>query len=224
MNRESYTLCYHNGKKHIDLAIRLGEEKDYGTAISFLVLGLEELIKYLVIQNYLADNKLFTDKEINSMFGSHTKKHEIIIEFLESTKPEFGEKFTLSVFKIMTKQPLTDDLKAVQANRFKEFGSMFGLTEQHLTVNEIDSFINWFNNKADTFKNKGLYVDREDKSTHLNKSKLISPNTIGEDDFNFVLKFSDSFFKQVTFSKDLDITDEELIDILNIDYTNSDNN
>ena len=30
MNRESYTLYYYNGKKHIDLAKRLGDEKDYG--------------------------------------------------------------------------------------------------------------------------------------------------------------------------------------------------
>jgi len=218
MDRESYTLCYHNGKKHLDLAKRLGDEKDYGAAISFFVLGLEELIKYLVIKNSLADKKLFTDKEINSLFSSHIEKHKIITEFLESTKLDFGEKFILSVFNIMTNQPLTDDLKAVQANRFKEFGSMVGLTEQHLTTEEIDAFIQWFKSNADTLKNKGLYVDREDKSTHLAKSKLTSPNSIGEDDYNLVSKFADSFLKQTTFSKDLDLTDDEFIKMLNSDF------
>ena len=217
MDRESYIQCYQNGKKHIDLAKRLGSENDFGTAISFFVLGLEELIKYLVIQNKLADNKLFSDKEINSLFGSHTEKHKIIIEFLESTKPTFAEKFIQLIFKNMTKQPLTEDLMEVQANRFKEFGSMLSYAETNLTEEEIDNFIFWLQNNADNLKNKGLYVDREDRSTHLAKSKLISPSKIAKEDFNLVMKFADSFLRQATFSKDLDITEDEFIKMLNSD-------
>jgi hypothetical protein len=117
----------------------------------------------------------------------------------------------------MTKQPLTDELKVIQSNRFKEFGSMVGLTENHLTDEEIDSFIKWFSIHADSFKNKGLYVDRVDKSTHLEKTELISPNVVSENDFNMVLKFADAFIKQITFSKDLDVTDDEFIKFLNSD-------
>ena len=217
MDRESYTLCYHNGKKHIELAKRLGDEKDYGTAITFFVLGLEELIKYLVIPGSLADDKLFTIKEINSLFSNHSEKHKIIIEFLESTKSEFAEKFIQSVFNNMTEQPLTDDLKNIQKNRFKQIGSILSTAENHLTDDEINVFIQWLDKNANTLKNKGLYVDREDKSTQLTKSKLVSPSDIRVEDFNLVLKFTESFLRQATFSKDLDLTDDEFIKMLNSD-------
>jgi AbiV family abortive infection protein len=218
MDRQTYTLCYYNGKKHIDLGKRLGEEKDYGTAITFFVLGLEELIKYLVVKMSLADKSLFTDAEINKIFGSHTGKHKIIIEFLQATKLDFGENFALATFNKMTNQPLTDELKLVDANRFKQLGSMVGLTERHLTGDEIDLFINWLSENADNLKNKGLYVDREDRSKSLVNTKLVSPSDTEEEDFNFVLKFTDSFLKQTTFSKDLDLTDDEFIKMLNDDF------
>jgi AbiV family abortive infection protein len=223
MDRESYNLCYQNGKKHIDLARRLGDDRDYGTAISFIVLGLEELIKYLVIKNALLNKKRFTDREINGLFSSHVEKHKIIVEFLESTKEDFAEKFILSLFNEMTNRPLTDDLKIVKKNRFREFGSMAGLTEKHLTENEINIFIHWVDKNADNLKNKGLYVDRESKSTHLEKSKLTSPNSVNENDFKLVLKFADSFLKQATFSKDLDLTDEEFEKLMNSEFGESQN-
>lgn len=215
MNKEEYTKIYLNGLKHIQLAKKLGTDKDYGTAITFFILGIEELIKYLVIPDWLADRQRFTDKEINSLFTSHAAKHEVIIEFLESTKLDFGEKNLQSIFYKMTNISLTDELIAVQKNRFREIGTIVGLTEQHLTSNETEAFIQWVKRKANTLKNRGLYVDRENQSVHLSKANLISPDSIGEQDYNLVLKFTESFLKQVTFSKDLDFTDEEFIDMLN---------
>ena len=218
MDREEYNLCFLNGKKHIVLAKTLADNNDFGTAISFLILGLEELIKYLVIQTAVADKTLFSDKEINNIFSSHKEKHKIIIELLRATKLEFGENFVLSVFNKMMKIPLTPELQEVQANRFKEFGTMVGLTERHLSTEEIDSFILWLQTKADELKNKGLYVNRESKSTHLSNSKLISPSDINKIEYDLILKFTDSLLKQASFSHILDISDDDFIKILNSDF------
>ncbi|HEU5289347.1 MAG TPA: AbiV family abortive infection protein, partial [Cyclobacteriaceae bacterium] len=192
MDREEYNQCYSNGKKHIDLAKRLGSENDFGTAVTFLVLGIEELIKFLVIQMSLGEDKRFSDKELNKLFSSHTDKHKIIIEFLEATKPIFAENFVLSLFNKMNNLPLTDELKEVDNNRFKELGSMVGLTEKHLTEEEIEAFIEWLARNADKHKNKGLYVDRLDKSKDLLTSRLTSPTETKKEDYELILKFADS--------------------------------
>ena len=218
MDREEYNQCYSNGKKHIDLAKRLGSENDFGTAVTFLVVGIEELIKFLVIQMSLGEEKRFSDKELSKLFSSHTDKHKIIIEFLKATKPDFAENFVLSLFNKMNNLPLTDELKEVDANRFKELGSMVGLTEKHLTEEEIEACIEWLDRNADKHKNKGLYVDRLDKSKDLLTSRLTSPTETKKDDYELILKFADSFFKQATFSKDIDITDEEFSKFLNGDF------
>ncbi len=218
MDREEYNQCYHNGKKHIDLAKRLGSENDFGTAVTFLVLGIEELIKFLVIQMSLGEEKRLTEKELNKLFSSHTDKHKIISEFLKATKPNFAENFVLSLFNKMNNLPLTDELKEVDNNRFKELGSMVGLTEKHLTENEIDAFIEWLDRNADKHKNKGLYMDRLDKSRDLLNSRLISPTETKKEEYELTFKFADSFLKQATFSKDIDITDEEFTKFLNGDF------
>ncbi|WP_418514209.1 AbiV family abortive infection protein [Corallibacter sp.] len=214
MNRENYLKCFENGEKHINLAKKLALDKDFGLAISFLILGLEELIKYLVIQTYSADNNTFSVKEMNKIFSSHFEKHKILIELLESTKLEFGEDFILSVYNKMTKKKLDDKLLKVQANRFKEFGSMVGITEKHLESHEIDSFIQWLKKQANNDKNRGLYVDKENNIENLSNLILVSPADVTKEEFDLALKFSESFLRQASFSKAIDITEDEFMELL----------
>jgi AbiV family abortive infection protein len=215
VNRENYLKCFKNGEKHINLAKKLALENDFGLAISFLILGLEELIKYLVIQTYVADNDTFSLKEMNKIFSSHFEKHKILIELLESTKLDFGEDFILSVYNKMTNKTLDDKLLKVQKNRFKEFGTMVGITEKHLSSKEIDSFIEWLKKQANNDKNRGLYVDIENDIENLSNSILVSPADVSKEEFDLALKFSESFLKQASFSKAIDITDNEFIELLN---------
>ena len=215
MEREDYLKCFKNGKKHINLAKTLSLEKDYGLAISFLILGLEELIKYLVIQMSVDDETIFSPKEVAKIFSSHREKHKILVELLESTKLDFGEDFIMSVYHKHINKPLNENLSKVQKNRFKEFGCMIGVTENHLTSDEIDSFIDWLNNKANNHKNRGLYVDKERNNSNLANSILVSPEEVTKSEFDLALKFSESFLKQASFSKDIDITEDEFIELLN---------
>jgi AbiV family abortive infection protein len=214
MERESYNLCYDNGKKHISLAKKLADENDFGTAITFLVLGMEELIKFLVIQMSSGDERRFTDKEFNKLFSSHTGKHQILKEFLKATKPGFEESFVLSLLNKMEGWPLDDKMKEADNNRFKELGSMLAM-EKHLTAEEIDQFILWLDTSADKQKNKGLYVDRTDTSGDFFAAPLGSPKDVTKEEYEMAHKFAESFLKQATFSKDIDITDEEFRDFLN---------
>ena len=217
MDRDDYNLCFISGKKHIDSARIMADIKNYGTAVTLLILGLEELIKYLVIQTALSDKTRFSESEINKVFSDHTTKHKIIIEFLESTKQNFGEKFRFSIFNKSNNNISSNELREIQENRFKEFGSMVGVIENSLTENEIDLFIEWLNNHANNDKNNGLYVNRNDKSKSINQTKLVSPTNIGKSDYEFILKFADSFLNQAIFSKDIDMTDEEFMEFLTSD-------
>jgi len=156
-------------------------------------------------------------KEVAKIFTSHQAKHDMIIELLESTKLDFGEDFIMSVFHKLTSRPLDDNLSKVQKNRFKEFGSIVGLTEAHLTTDEIDLFIQWLKNKANNDKNRGLYVDKERSNSNLSSSILVSPDDVTKKEFDLALKFSESLLKQASFSKAIDITEDEFIELLNSD-------
>ena len=68
MNREDYSEIYTNANNLIDSAIKVAEINNFGTAISLLVLGLEELIKYQVVLYNTADEKSFTDVEFDKVF------------------------------------------------------------------------------------------------------------------------------------------------------------
>lgn len=217
MEREEYVKCFENGEKHIKRAKILSKDEDYGFAISLLILGLEELIKYLVIQMSDDDNTIFSSKEIDKIYSSHQAKHKMIIELLESTKLGFGEDFIMSVYHKHINKPLNDNLSKVQENRFKEFGSMVGITETHLTSDEIDLFIQWLKNKANNDKNRGLYVDKERSNSNLSSSILVSPEEVTKEEFDLALKFSESLLKQASFSKAIDITEDEFIQLLNKD-------
>lgn len=217
MERDEYVKCFKNGEKLINRAKTLSKGEDYGFAISLLILGLEELIKYLVLQMSDDDNTVFSSKEVAKIFTSHQAKHDMIIELLESTKLDFGEDFIMSVYHKLTNRPLDDNLSRIQKNRFKEFGSMVGLTEAHLTTDEIDLFIHWLKNKANNDKNRGLYVDRERSNSNLSSSILVSPEEVTKEEFDLALKFSESFLKQASFSKAIDITEDEFIELLNKD-------
>ena len=144
-------------------------------------------------------------------------RHKLLIELLESTKPDFGEDFILSVYKKMTSKPLDNNLLKVQNNRFKEFGTMVGMTERHLTPDEINLFIDWLKKQANNDKNRGLYVglDKTNNSESLFNSVLVSPIDVSREDFYLALKFSNSFLKQASFSKAIDITESEFTELLN---------
>jgi len=208
-NRGNYIKIFENGSNHLKIASLLANQQYYGSALSHIVLGIEELIKYQVYLNYLADKNIFTEKEIFGVFRNHKTKHNLINEFSSSLSAKSSEDFLNYIFKSATGQTLTENDLKIEKNRFKEIGSFLRTAYKEINLTEVErkEFINWLNN-ADNLKNKGFYVDNFN-------DKWSFPSDLTESEFKVAYKFANALLKQTEVIKDLDITDDEFIDFLN---------
>lgn len=212
-DRDDYNKIYDNGVFHLEAAEILAEKSLFGFAISHIVLGIEELIKYQVFLNHQADNNLFK-AEIESIFRRHDKKHELIKEFQASLTQEFRQTFLESVFKISTGQELDEKHLAISQNRFKETGSFISSSypEMNLTEESLNNFFQWLEEvQSDHLKNNGFYVDFHDGNWQF-------PTSFTEEDYKRSCKYG-SLLKQLTdVVKSMDITDDEFMQMLNSDF------
>ena len=129
---EYYQICSENGKRHFLVADQIAAIKQYGMAISHLILGSEELLKGLVL---LMDHKGFNlrkIKGISRIFGDHRARHSVL-------KETFSVWLTIS--GILRKKP-----------SLKNF--LVG------TIEGISNYYWW--HQADDMKNRGFYVDFKD--------------------------------------------------------------
>lgn len=215
-HRDNYNKIFDNGLAHINSAKLLADNGKFGFAISHLILGMEELIKYQVVLNYFANSTSFDDKEVNpknrnSIFKDHLKKHDLIKEFQQSISKEFSDTFHDYVLHLATGQELKEKHLEIQKNRFKEIGSFFSVsyTEINIPESERASFFEWLG-KANNLKNNGFYVN-------WTMENFETPNDIEKTHYETALKFVDAILKQTEVIKSLDLTDDELIEILNSD-------
>lgn len=210
MTREQYNKIFNNGQAHIDASKILANNGDYGFAISHLILGIEELIKYqIVYTNICSEDQVFTNNEFNDVFYKHRTKHSLLEEFQKAISSEFSEDFIESVFYEFAGRELEEKHKKVRANRFKEMGSFMAIaySEINISENEKENFFNWLN-QANELKNRGFYVDRIDRI-------LQSPEDISKEEFELAFKYANAILKQTEVIKQLDITDEEFMAMLN---------
>lgn len=215
-DRNNYNKIFDNGQLHIDSAKLLAENGSFGFAISHLILGIEELIKYHVVLTHFANNSIFADKEINpanrnSIFRDHLKKHDLIKEFQQSISKEFTTEFFDYVFHKATGQELNEKHLAIEKNRFKEWGSFFNVSYSEINIPEEQrlKFFEWLENANET-KNKGLYVSWTD-------TNFDSPSEIQKEEFEIALNFANAILKQTEVIKSLDLTHNEIMDFLNED-------
>jgi AbiV family abortive infection protein len=204
MDRDNYIKIYENGVLHIETAKKAAQEENYGIAISHLILGSEELMKYQVCMCYFAKTSQFDEKEFEGVFKDHKTKLRLFKEFQESISPDFITAFTNSIVKGEDTSQMP-----IMKNRFKEMGSHLYHSYSHLNLNEEEKkeFLGWLSN-ANINKQKGIYVGFEN-------NKWSFPDTFSKGDYERALKFVEILSKQTEIIKHLDITDEELIDILN---------
>lgn len=215
-NKDSYNKIFDNGLLHINSAILLAEHNIFGFAISHLILGIEELIKYQVVLTHFADSTVFSDKEVNplnrnSIFRDHLKKHELIKEFQQSIFNEFANDFNDYIFHKATEQSLKEKHLEIEKNRFKEWGNFLNVAYREINIPETqrETFFEWLKNANDT-KNKGLYVNQTDTTFE-------SPSEITKAEFEISLNFANAILEQTKVIKSLDLTDDEFMDILNSD-------
>jgi AbiV family abortive infection protein len=214
--RDNYNKIFDNGLLHINTAKLLADNGAFGFAISHLILGIEELIKYQVVLTHFADNTVFADKEVNptnrnSIFRDHLKKHDLIKEFQQAISKDFTADFHDYIYHKATGQELKEKHIAIEMNRFKEWGSFFNVAYAEINIPEVErqSFFEWLKKANDT-KNNGLYVNWTPIS-------FDSPSDIKKEDFEAALKNANAILHQTEVIKSLDLTDDEFLDILNSD-------
>lgn len=213
MEREAYNKIFDNGLRHIECAKLLGQNKDFGFAISHLILGIEELIKYQVVMTKSVNDYSFDDvidpQKRKSVFRDHLTKHSLLREFQESTGDDFSSKFHELIFLKATGQDVTHVHPEVNDNRFKEWGAFFAIAGSDMNIPESqrNAFFEWLKN-ANDLKNKGFYAN------WINNN-METPSDVTLTQFEEALGYATSILKQTEFMKSVDLSDDEFIELLN---------
>ena len=207
MEKKEYDKIYYNGEKHIKCAEILAANNMYGFAISHLILGIEELIKYQVVMTSTV-NKYEFEKEIDSpkgktIFKDHLTKHRLIKEFQESVSQEFAGKYLQILIARLQGLNSTENSSYVESNRFKEWGLFFAHSgsEMNIPDNERDNFFEWLKQANDN-KNNGFYANRVD-------AVIITPERFTAADFEKILMYANCILMQTAFMKSVDLDDDE---------------
>lgn len=215
MDRLSYNKIFDNGVKHIECAKTLADNKLYGFAISHLILGIEELIKYQVVMTKSVNDYSFDDvldpQKRKSVFRDHLTKHDLLKEFQESISDDFANQFLQTVVARSSGLTLTEDHSHVLKNRFKEWGAFFAFagSEMNIPKEERNIFFEWLKNANDT-KNNGFYANWKNET-------IETPDNFTIDEYQRALTYASSILKQTEFMKSVDLSDEEFIELLNSD-------
>jgi len=163
MDKEGYWLdchfltgacdSYENGKRNFYYSDIASQNKDFGFAISHLVLGAEEMIKALILVCLHGDINFIDRKEKESIFRHHTFKHINIREFLFALTKKSQEDYETNILEY-TIHPEKCKNKYQITSIFLSKCLNLGVIEEK----EIDNLMRLLDS-ANDFKNKGIYVD-----------------------------------------------------------------
>jgi AbiV family abortive infection protein len=212
-NRDNYNKIFDNGVAHLKSAELLAVQESYGFAISHIVLGIEELIKYYVVMAK-SNNAEYFETETNphsrnSVFKDHLTKHGLIKEFQQAISEEFAEEHAKYVLDKIMDRPIKPEHVDIANNRFKEVGSFLGIAYREINLSEEEKtdFYKWLG-EANNLKNNGFYVN-------FNNGICKSPKEIDKEQYDRASKYAEVIKNQIEVQKHLDITDDEFIDLLN---------
>lgn len=205
--RANYAKIFENGENHLYAALLLEREGLYGFAVSHIVLGLEELIKYVVVRFHLMDDdrELFSpevsESGKSSVFRSHVKKHSLVAEFQEAVSEESVRQYEQMFKRIFGLNKDDDTHSQNDANRFRGIGALLHAAFEEINISDADKkdFLEWLR-MADQLKKLGLYVDRIG-------DELVSPNTISKEDFLRSYNYAKALLEQTRILTRLDTND-----------------
>jgi AbiV family abortive infection protein len=141
LTRDQYNRIFDNGVRHLDAAELLSKSGMFGFAVSHIVLGIEELIKYHIVSTHInteGEEQLFADESNpanrDSVFRSHLAKHDLIREFHLAISEEFSETFVTGLFKDMMGHELDNREREVMNNRFRSTCAFLGVAYRELSL------------------------------------------------------------------------------------------
>lgn len=194
--------CYENAVKHFETSDLLAGQKNYGFAISHLVLGAEELIKALILLKLNTERYFIEDYQKEELFKKHSFKHINIYEFLKSLTSEEINDYYESWFDLLySSRPV---------NKFRQTGFFLSRTMKLGCIEDekIKEMADLIQN-ANNLKNRGLYIDY--------RNDWLSPEDLNE---NAYAKYSDLTGKLRTFIAPLFTTSLENNELTDFIYGN----
>ena len=140
---------------------KLAQEQKYGSAISFLIIGSEELIKAMIL---FLDGIGFRFRSINDM-QKVFKNHELryFVSFIIFSLSVFSDDLMNFIIKIQNQVITIDDLKKIKS-KIKSNDEYFRTKIFQHIISRIEFLLqelSWFKN-CDIYRQNGLYVDYKD--------------------------------------------------------------
>ncbi len=157
-----YTEVIKNAEAKFNSADKIAEHGDYGTALSTQIIGLEELIKALVL---FADGKGFEFRNVagmNGVFRNHGLRY--LFSFFLFVFSVFGETLQEGMNYVMKKAESDEGVaqfKAMQSDR-EEFFHKYILPHLVERLQYVLSELKWYN-EFDKIRQLGFYSDFNDR-------------------------------------------------------------
>jgi AbiV family abortive infection protein len=182
--------AYENGRRHLKYSKIAGKEKDFGFAVSHVVLGVEELIKGLILICSHGDRYFLSTEEKQKIFTHHNFKHFNIKQFFTALSAQEVEEYHEHPFSSIN-------------NKFQSTAHFLskGLRLDTLDEDEVDNLIELMNS-ANQLKNRGFYVDYG--------ADWVIPEGIGVELYSKYAKTGEILLKYVEPIFTLPVTDERL--------------
>lgn len=159
---EYYTEVIKNAESKFNSADKIAQFGDYGTALSTQIIGLEELIKALVL---FADGKGFEFRKVagmNSVFKNHGLRY--LFSFFLFVFSVFGETLQEGMKYVMKKAESDEGMaqfKAMQSNQ-EEFFHKYILPHLVERLRFVFSELKWYS-EFDKTRQLGFYSDFKDQ-------------------------------------------------------------
>lgn len=197
----AYEPMLQNAEMHFRIAKIIADEKEYGPAISHLVLGSEETVKALIIFLDGIGMHIREIKGIKRLFTQHTKRHELsgiflMMSYVITPCWELLERLRVLIHDLDARKSMSDFERALLTVDKKSTESMSASIVDFFTSkieNKIESHYNFWQD-AEKSKQKGFYADYE--------NSLLLPANVLENDylkaFEICSNYSDFIFKVIS--------------------------
>jgi AbiV family abortive infection protein len=153
-NLQWAVLSFENAERHIRCAKKLKKSKEFGIAVSHLVLSAEEAIKAFVIWA-LAHGFITKKEEYSPFLWKHLERHKMARSMTVLMWPiQRGLESALKAKKEIEKGKLTRE-EAAEKSIMEHLSWLQGGYEKDVEYNSKIQF--W--KEANSLKNRGLYVD-----------------------------------------------------------------
>jgi len=147
-----------NSNKQFELADKLYLLNEYGSAVSHIIIGSEELIKALILHLDGVGFKFRQIKGMKSIFDNHQLRY--FMSFIIFSFSIVSDELRNFIEKIRNKEIGINELEEFNT-KIKDDNAEFKVEIFTKIISKIEFLlneINWFNN-FDLFRQKGFYVD-----------------------------------------------------------------